>query len=316
MEEKKKEEPLKGEIAKLIKQRTYLWCAIIIIGLFVINQFALMHCSNKVLADQFTFASTISSIILSVIAIIMSVVSSDSINSLLHKFRDLHDEIKDVPGTIDSSIAEMNKASGKFEEINETLKDLPQKIDDSTTVMTEVSEHVNDTMECLSELITKILDKTNNLDSIQEDMKALKEGFTKNATNETEQVNRSQLTSEQVEKIVKTGSPYGTLLLYAVKLAKDENKLLSLHELASAIAKENLNDYLYAYYVAMSAVGLITGRQIDSEYVFIIKEYNENLKSVKEILLERMENNSDIIEKFESIDKLMADALDIPTDEE
>ena len=314
MEEKKKEEPLNGEIVKLIKQRTYLWCTIIIIGFFVINQFALMHCSNKVLADQFTFASTISSIILSVIAIIMSVVSSDSINSLLHKFRDLHDEIKDVPGTIDSSIGEMNKASDKFEEINETLKGLPQKIDDSTTVMTEVSEYVNDAMEKLSKLVTEVLDKTNSLDLIGEDVRTLKEALTK--TNEQELTNRIQLTSEQVEKIVKTGSPYGALLLYAAKLAKDQNKILSLNELSFAMGKKNLEDYLYAYCVAMKAVGLITGEQLESEYLFVIKEYDKNMQSVKEMLLERMDNNSEVIEIFNAIDKLMTDALIVPADGE
>lgn len=249
MEEKKKEEPLKGEIAKLIKQRTYLWCAIIIISLFVINQFALMHCSNKVLADQFTFASTISSIILSVIAIIMSVVSSDSINSLLHKFRDLHDEIKDVPGTIDSSIAEMNKASGKFEEIYETLKNTPQKIKESTEVMKEISKHVDGSVESLSILMKEIQNKTENWHLLREDLKEIKEGFQNMAfTSDVKSENDGSILSEQQARAIsESGSLFGSLLLYAVKLAKDENKCFSLNAFSSTLDGEEYNQYFYGY---------------------------------------------------------------------
>lgn len=82
------------------------------------------------------------------------------------------------------------------------------------------------------------------------------------------------------------------------------------------MGKKNLEDYLYAYCVAMIAVGLITGEQLESEYLFVIKEYDKNMQSVKEMLLERMDNNSEVIEIFNAIDKLMTDALIVPADGE
>ena len=66
----------------------------------------------------------------------------------------------------------------------------------------------------------------------------------------------------------------------------------------------------------MIAVGLITGEQLESEYLFVIKEYDKNMQSVKEMLLERMDNNSEVIEIFNAIDKLMTDALIVPADGE
>ena len=66
MEKEKKDPRLSDEVVKLQKHRIMLWCAIIIIAFFLIVQFSVANCENKILADQFTFASTISSIILSV----------------------------------------------------------------------------------------------------------------------------------------------------------------------------------------------------------------------------------------------------------
>ena len=40
------------------------------------------------------------------------------------------------------------------------------------------------------------------------------------------------------------------------------------------------------------------------------------MQSVKEMLLERMDNNSEVIEIFNAIDKLMTDALIVPADGE
>lgn len=34
----------------------------------------------------------------------------------------------------------------------------------------------------------------------------------------------------------------------------------------------------------------VTGEQLESEYLFVIKEYDKNMQSVKEMLLERMDN--------------------------
>nr|DAY04097.1 MAG TPA: hypothetical protein [Caudoviricetes sp.] len=306
MEEKKKEEPLNGEIVKLIKQRTYLWCAIIIIGFFVIIQFALMHCSNKVLADQFTFASTISSIVLSVIAIIMSVVSSDSINNLLHKFRDLHDEIKEVPGTIDSSIAEMNKASGKFEEIYGDLKDAPQKIEKATQVMAETSGKIDKSVQHLYQVMDEFQEKTKDFHSLKDELKSeIRDGF-QSVDNTTSRQSGDEdiLTSEQATEVVKSGSPWGGLFLYAIKRSKDENKYFLLGHFCEKFNLKNKEDYFYGYFIAMRATGIfeVKDKQVGKKIEII--NYNRGLDKMKEYLPKYF-SKSKISERIELIEQLI-----------
>lgn len=273
MEEKKKEEPLKGEIAKLIKQRTYLWCAIIIIGFFVINQFALMHCSNKVLADQFTFASTISSIILSVIAIIMSVVSSDSINSLLHKFRDLHDEIKDVPTNIELSIESLGASSAKFEKLSNELLKMPQKIENS--IITSIRE-MNETIESVSGRV-EILNQTVEVGFME---------ITRNAATgkETLTTKGSELTEEQIEEqFLFSSSVAGLFILLYVAIAYEKKIKVSLLKLSKILLEdESQVDYAYGYFIAMASLGLFF------DYDVVEKEYVYEITYVKADLLENV----------------------------
>ena len=285
MEKEKKEESLKEEIMRLTKQRTYLWCIVIIIGFFVVNQFALMFCPNRILVEQFTFASTISSIILSVIAIIMSVVSSDSINSLLHKFRDLHDEIKDVPENIDSSITLMDNASGKFDEIYGNLKDAPQKIEEATQVMVKASGHIDSSVEHLYQVMAEFQEKTKELHSLKNELKLeIREGFQSvEVTNVKQNETGTTLTNEQAIKMVKDGSPWGALFLYAIKRSKDEQKYFSVERFCRIFDIKGREDYFYGYFVAMRAAGIFEAKDNLMENTEIIG-YNHGLDNMKEYL--------------------------------
>ena len=304
MEKEKKDLRLSDEVVKLQKHRIILWCAIIIIAFFLIVQFSVANCENKVLADQFTFASTISSIILSVIAIIMSVVSGESINNLLHKFRDVHDEISDVPGKIDSSIQKMDDSSGKFEEVYSNLKDIPQQIEKNTEIMKDVSGDVNKSISHLLELLSDIQGKTDKLDSIEMSLKMMKDQFFNAVPSGNELSKDLGLTEEQTEQIITTGSPSGGLMLYAIKLAKDNNKLLSLSNLASTLKIAGTYDYFYGYYVAMTAIGMVTCK-LDLNNMLKVQEYDKSLNTLKEKLIQRVANDPDFENQFKLVDEFI-----------
>lgn len=312
MEKEKKDPRLSDEVVKLQKHRIMLWCAIIIIAFFLIVQFTVANCGNKVLADQFTFASTISSIILSVIAIIMSVVSGESINNLLHKFRDVHDEISDVPDKIDSSIQKMDGASSKFEGIYDNLRETPQKIEESTKLMQNVSDHVDGSIEKLFNLLTVVQSKTESLDLIRDDVKKIKEGLLESPNVEEKLQKSDRLSEKQVEEISISGSPFGALLLYAIKLAKDKDKQLSLTELVSTLGEPASENYFYGYYIASKATGIFTGRRGDKDGVFEIKEYNKGLNSLKQNLLtKRATERNKLEESIDLVERLMENALPV-----
>nr|DAO96780.1 MAG TPA: hypothetical protein [Caudoviricetes sp.] len=304
MENEKKDPRLSDEVVKLQKHRIMLWCAIIIITFFLIVQFSVANCENKVLADQFTFASTISSIILSVIAIIMSVVSGESINNLLHKFRDVHDEISDVPGKIDSSIQKMDDSSGKFKEVYSNLKDIPQQIEKNTEIMKDVSRDVNESISHLSELLSDIQDKTDKLDSIEMSIKMMKDQFFNAVPRDNEFSKDLGLTEKQTEQIITTGSLSGGLMLYAIKLAKDNKKLLSLSNLASALKIAGTYDYFYGYYVAMTAIGMVTCK-LDPNNMLKVQEYDKSLNTLQEKLTQRVANDPDLENQFKLVDEFI-----------
>lgn len=288
MEKEKKEDSLKEEIAKLTKQRTYLWCIVVIIGFFVINQFALMFCSNRILVDQFTFASTISSIILSVIAIIMSVVSGDSINRLLHNFRDLHDEIKDVPDKIEHSVDIMNLASTKFETIYDELGHVPEKIDSSTQSMETVSNRLNLSLDDLGKLIQEIHDKTERMkDELRDE---IKDGF-KNTVNDASSPSSEGIHIKDIDEFL-NGIPYwGKVILYGLKLAKDYKKCFSIDSFCNALKlPESKREYFWGFLMAMKATGIITMKGTGESG---ITGYNPCLNSLKDKILLFFEMNTD-----------------------
>ncbi|QUR45946.1 hypothetical protein FQN58_23560 [Bacteroides xylanisolvens] len=306
MENEKKDPRLSDEVVKLQKHRIMLWCAIIIITFFLIVQFSVANCENKVLADQFTFASTISSIILSVIAIIMSVVSGESINNLLHKFRDVHDEISDVPGKIDSSIQKMDDSSGKFDEIYSNLKDTPQKIEKATQVMAEASGKIDESVQHLHQVMDEFQEKTKDFHSLKNELKSeIRDGFQSvGNTTAKQSENENILTSEQTTEVLKSGSPWGALLLYAIKRSKDEKKYFLLKHFCEKFELKNREDYFYGYFIAMRATGIFEVKEKQVGKKIEIINYNRELDNMKRYLPEYFPK-SKISERIEAIEQLI-----------
>lgn len=218
------------ELFKSRKRQIWQWCIITILAYFIVIQFSLAHCDNQVLANQFALASTISSIILSVIAIIMTVVSSDSLNNLLHKFRDLHGDIVEVPNKIDKSTKSMESASNN----------LIASISD----MLETIHRVEKITEVLPDKLTELKSDINN---------KFPNAYNKNTKVSTEE---TETPEDITSSLLKYSSDAGILVLYAFMLCKKNNKLLDLHKFGKSILNDS-SEYMYGYLVALSALNLI-----------------------------------------------------------
>ena len=92
--------------------------------------FAYWFSGETNLVEIVSFAGTVTSIILSVLAIFMTVLSNDSMSSMIHKVRDIHDSIKDMPASINSSIAQLKLSSIKIEKMLPEVKEKLKEVDD------------------------------------------------------------------------------------------------------------------------------------------------------------------------------------------
>lgn len=284
MEKEKKDPHLSDEVVKLQKHRIMLWCAIIIIAFFLIVQFSVANCENEVLADQFTFASTISSIILSVIAIIMSVVSSDSINSLLHRFRDLHDEISDVPEKIDLSVNFMNKVYNQSEDIYNELKDVPQNIGKSTLLIENASEKIGDSITSLHEVIEELKTKTDSIVSWKDELKSeIRKGFS--STTDVNGENDANMDKDKIYKsILDKGSYWGNSMLYAAIMAHDKKCIFDLNIFCKTVTGDLRHlDYYFGYMIFAIASTIIEVRR-QNDYRYYIDAVNCTKEDLKEVM--------------------------------
>lgn len=297
---------------------TYLWCAVIILTFFIIVQFTLKHCENKMLADQFTFASTISSIILSVIAIIMSVVSSDSINNLLHKFRDLHDAIKDTPHRIDSSLESMKTVSDHFEEakneINQTICKLNSNVCDISSATDEMKLILTKIDASISGMDKKV---STGIDEIKKNM---------NLTIPTKRGDDNNSTfSSSIDKHFLNLCPNAALhLLYAIYFSKEQKKVLNINLLASIVIGLDKLSGAYYYWgflmslntsslVAIKEIGERVGKEMDDVSIFdyAITNINVTIDDINEEFSTRIEKRT-IQDYRQQIDNMINDASSIP----
>lgn len=209
-------------------KKAYLICTIIIFAVILTIQFILLLYNNDELSKQFSFASTITSIILSVIAIIMTVVSSDSINSLLHKFRDLHDEIKDTPQKINSSVKSIESVSEHFDKSEIAIREGLSKMDSNVCQISSATDDMKDILsEIKKAIVTMDAKLVTNLEEIKDGVKGALE-----LSAPIDKKEPQTATSRKNDSFLDTCSNAALYLVYAAKLAKDSRKILNIKSLS------------------------------------------------------------------------------------
>lgn len=95
---------------------------IFILILIIIAVFSYYYSGDTNLTGMIAFAATIASIILSVLAIFMTILSNNSIGGMLHKVRDLHDAVTSIPETLKDSISELRDTAAGLNSVNDEVK--------------------------------------------------------------------------------------------------------------------------------------------------------------------------------------------------
>lgn len=198
-----------------------------ILGILFVLFFAYWFSGETKLVEIVSFAGTITSIILSVLAIFMTVLSNDSMSSMIHKIRDVHDSIKDMPSSINESITQLKLSSIKIEKLLPEVKDK----------LKEVDEH--------------LLESNQNLASLKNSKVETPVGSSGNEGQE--------LTARDFLLIfLKNSSLAGLGVVYCLFLASHDSKSFKLSDYAEAFQYPNI-DYAYGYCIACFANRLAVG---------------------------------------------------------
>ena len=107
---------------------------IFILILLIVGLFSYFYSGDDNLTSMIAFATTIASIILSVLAIFMTLLSNNSIGGMLHKVRDLHDTVLSIPNSLDVSISDLRETTSGLlavnSEVNKAISTLGNRLED------------------------------------------------------------------------------------------------------------------------------------------------------------------------------------------
>lgn len=136
---KEMEECCNSRVEEAVAHRTYVFILIIAVALLIVSLTVKTSC-DKVFVDQISFASTITSIILSVIAIWMSISGergtneiktkvSDSVNQLIKSTSESMDLSDELRTTLTSQNLKYEEISKKMEMVINNIAEMKESVD-------------------------------------------------------------------------------------------------------------------------------------------------------------------------------------------
>lgn len=243
---------------------------IIALVLTVILVVAYRSSDNAELVKLVSFAGTITSIILSVIAIFMTILSNDSLGGTLNKIRDVSDSIQDVPNLINESVGNMQAISSFLQT---TIDEMKAHVSNLAIRVETVDDHISEAKEHI-QLLVSLNNKEDHKDSLEES------------------------TLQLQERVVDYASYIGLLLIYAL-IESGNNGGGKLDLLAVSNITSTSYDYLQGYIVALTSSGVLDYRDDDPKYISDIR-FLQNIDRNR--VLEKLRKKAHAIAKEFSIE--------------
>lgn len=170
---------------------------IFILILVIVGLFSYYYSGDTNLAGMIAFAASIASIILSILAIFITLLSNNSIGGMLHKVRDLYDAVTPMPNTLDKSVSELKETTTNLSSVNLDIK----------KSLSDLEDHLQGLDEHLAKSDKKI-DEIHRLTS----------------ANSKDGESPEQPSASLVEQYLNTMSFNGILILYSFLLYKEKHK--------------------------------------------------------------------------------------------
>lgn len=226
------------------------------------------------LTSIIAFAATIASIILSILAIFMTIISNNSIGGMLHKVRDMHEAVASIPDSLNKTIVDLNNTTSGLmsvnTEVNKAIAAIGRKLEDFES---HLSENDNKIDEVLSTIAT-----------------------VKSASN-----NKSEYPSEKlIEQYLNMLSLNGLFLLYGISVYQEKEKtgVFSLEAFAKSLFGAE-PAYLHGILVASGSANIISYNTIEDTNNMDIINLSLYPLIKKEVISKRIELVcADIISRY------------------
>ena len=230
---------------------------------------------SRVIFDQISFASTISSILLSVIAIIYSIVSGSNGTNLYVKTEEVSKQI----GETLSDLRDLSTTVEKLEKIPDDIEKHLRELKEQMQRMEEISKQ---TSQQLNQEVTPKIDRL-----LSKEVGGLVNGGDSSGARDLKDPSKERETIFRY--YISQSSFYGGLVLLGCCYAGKKKEKIDLKEMTSKILGEesiSILWYLLGYAIASSALGILNVEFDEEKMELRVKEvYNvEGFDLEKELL--------------------------------
>lgn len=264
----------------------------------IVSFIAYYHCDNRDLVAQVGFAASISSIILSVLAIIVTVVSNGSMDKLAHGMY----ELRNVPSEVKMSTDEaIKKITDTTDSLNQASKENKQGISDMQTkfesLFHELEQHVADKLQ---ESATNV----ENIKKIVTDMQTNTQSLAKSMRSSDEMDKDSYLSDDVlVNNLMDYNSLAGFALFYVIDkyLEKGITRKFDLKKMDEFYGNNSYSQYFYGYLVLLYALKLCYFDQPSKdklELVFI--DFNSKIRNKYKEYMGKKDVDHDVLAQIDS----------------
>ena len=243
--------------------------------MIIISFIAYYHCDDRDLVAQVGFAASISSIILSVLAIIVTVVSNGSMDKLAHGMYGLKDVPTDVKKSTDDAIKKitdttesLNKAS---ENNNQGIKEMQSRFEN---LFQELEQHVEDKLQTNAEQVLQMVN----------DMQVTANSSLAQTTKSSEKDESGEyaLTDDVVDNLMERNSLAGFALFYVIDkyLEKGLSVPFDLKKMDDIYKSNTFSQYFYGYLILLFALKLCDFTQPSRDKLeFIFIDFNPKVRT-------------------------------------
>ena len=271
--EKDPDESAKVDRQKLHKY--YISGILVFIIIELVTGICMDNNESSDILSYVNFAATLSSLILSVVAIIFTIVSSSR----------GEEQFKKIDGASD-------KVLGVSEKVSQALTEF---VDKTVELGTSVSDYKNISIE-LKDYIEEILARVNAIQANTDDLK--NQGAVKALNNGIEKGEDRLDIDHFVSHFIDASSFNGSLALYACVLSKDYSRPFNLNDVSIDGYEAS---YRYGYLVSSFSAGIIVGKLLKNNCK--IDSYYDGLKELLEKKIKKYINKLDVEKKQSAQDR-------------